>query len=63
MSNTMEVLFRYIVFDDFGEPHKRFRTKHEAEMYVSTKPSHTIKSLPKPPKENVFDLITDEPLF
>jgi len=63
MSSTMEVLFRYIVFDDFAEPHKRFRTKHEAEMYVMNKPGHTIKSLPKQPKENVFDLITDEPPF
>ena len=63
MNITMEVLFGYIVFDDFGEPHKRFRTKHEADMYVLNKPSHIIKTLPKPPKENVFDLITDEPPF
>lgn len=63
MNLTMEILFRYIVFDDFGEPHKRFRTKHEADMYILNRPSHTIKRLPKPPKENVFDLIKDEPPF
>ena len=63
MSNFMEVLFRYLVFDDFGDPHKRFRTKHEAEMYIVNRPNHTIKRLPAPPKENVFDLIKDEPLF
>ena len=63
MIATMEVLFRYIVFDDFGEPHKRFRTKHEADMYILNRPNHIIKRLPKPPKENVFDLIKDEPLF
>jgi hypothetical protein len=57
----MEVLFRYIVFDDFGEPHKRFRTKHEAEVYVMNKPSHSIKSLPKPPKENMFELYEEAP--
>ena len=61
MSYTMEVLFRYIVFDDFGEPHKRFRTKHEAEVYVMNKPSHSIKSLPKPPKENMFELYEEAP--
>jgi hypothetical protein len=59
----MEVLFRYIVFDDFGEPIIRFRTKHEAECYVLHRGNHRIEKLPAPPKENVFDLITDEPLF
>ena len=59
----MEVLFRYLVFDDFGEPVMRFRTKHEAECFVLHKPHHTIKRLPNPPKENVFDLILDEPPF
>lgn len=59
----MEILFRYLVFDDFGEPIRRFRTKHEAEMYIAHRPNHTIKVLPKPPKENVFDLIPDEPPF
>jgi hypothetical protein len=59
----MEVLFKYLVFDDFGEPIRRFRTKHEAEFYIQDKPNHIIKRLPAPPRENVFDLITDEPLF
>ena len=59
----MEILFRYLVFDDFGEPHRRFRTKHEAESYVANRPNHKIKKIPLPPKENVFGLIPDEPLF
>lgn len=59
----MEVLFRYLVFDDYGDPIRRFRTKHEAECYVLHRPKHHIVRLPPPPKENVFDLITDEPLF
>ena len=59
----MEVLFRYLVFDDFGDPHKRFRTKHEAEMYILNRPNHTIKRLAPLPKENPFDLIKEEPLF
>jgi hypothetical protein len=59
----MEILFRYLVFDDFGEPIRRFRTKHEAECYVQNKPDHLIKVLPKLPKENVFDLIPEEPPF
>ena len=59
----MEVLFRYLVFDDLGEPIRRFGTKHEAECYILHRGNHTIKKLPTPPKENVFDLITDEPLF
>ena len=59
----MEVLFRYLVFDDFGDPIMRFRTKHEAEMYIMHRPNHMIKKLPAPPKENVFDLIKDEPPF
>lgn len=63
MIATMEVLFRYLVFDDLGEPHRRFRTKHEAECYVANKPNHRIERLPPQPKENVFDLITDEPPF
>lgn len=63
MNYSMEVLFRYLVFDDFGDPHKRFRTKHEAEMYIINRPHHTIKRLLALPKENVFDLITDEPPF
>lgn len=63
MSNCMEVLFRYIVFDDFGEPIIRFRTKHEADCYVLHRPNHKIKRLPPQPKENVFDLITEEPPF
>ena len=63
MNITMEVLFRYLVFDDLGEPHRRFRTKHEAECYVLHRPNHRIERLPPPPKENVFDLITDEAPF
>ena len=63
MSYAMEVLFRYLVFDDFGEPIIRFRTKHEAECYVLHKPNHRIERLPPQPKENVFDLIKDEPPF
>ena len=63
MSISMEVLFRYLVFDDFGDPHKRFRTKHEAEMYIINRPNHTIKRLAPLPKENPFDLIKEEPLF
>ena len=59
----MEVLFRYLVFDDLGEPIRRFRTKHEAECYVLHRPNHRIKKLPPAPIENVFDLISDEPLF
>ena len=59
----MEVLFRYLVFDDFDDPHKRFRTKHEAEMYILNRPNHKIVKLPPQEKENVFDLIKDEPLF
>ena len=63
MNYAMEVLCRYLVFDDFGDPHKRFRTKHEAEMYILNRPNHKIVKLPPQEKENVFDLITDEPLF
>ena len=63
MNITMEVLFRYLVFDDLGEPHRRFRTKHEAECYILHRPNHRIERLPPPPKENVFDLITDEAPF
>ena len=63
MNYSMEVLFRYLFFDDFGEPHKRFRTKHEAETYIINKPDHKIKRLPPQPKENIFDLIKDEPPF
>jgi hypothetical protein len=63
MSNFMEVLFRYLVFDDLGEPIRRFITKHEAECYILHRGNHRIERLPAPPKENVFDLITDEPLF
>lgn len=63
MNYSMEVLFRYLVFDDFGDPHKRFRTKHEAEMYILNRPNHTIKRLAPLPKENPFDLIKEEPLF
>jgi hypothetical protein len=59
----MEVLFRYQVFDDLGEPIRRFRTKYEAECYILHRGNHRIEKLPAPPKENVFDLITDEPLF
>ncbi len=59
----MEVLFRYQVFDDLGEPIRRFRTKHEAKCYILHRGNHRIEKLPAPPKENVFDLITDEPLF
>ena len=57
------MIFRYLVFDDFGDPHKRFRTKHEAEMYILNRPNHTIKRLAPLPKENPFDLIKEEPLF
>ena len=63
MITTMEVLFRYLVFDDFGEPHKRFRTKHEAEMYIINRPNHIIRRLAPKPKENPFDLIKEEPPF
>lgn len=63
MNITMEVLFRYLVFDDFDEPHKRFRTKHEAEVYIQNRPNHKIVKLPPQEKENVFDLITEEPPF
>jgi hypothetical protein len=63
MNYSMEVLFRYLVFDDFDEPHKRFRTKHEAEVYIQNRPNHKIVKLPPQEKENVFDLIKDEPLF
>lgn len=59
----MEVLFRYLVFDDLGEPIRRFRTKHEADMYVLHRPNHIIRRLPPKPKENPFDLIKEEPLF
>ena len=59
----MEVLFRYLVFDDLGEPIRRFRTKHEADCYVLHRLNHRIERLPPAPKENVFDLISDEPLF
>lgn len=57
------MIFRYLVFDDFGEPHKRFRTKHEADMYILNKPNHIIRRLAPKPKENPFDLIKEEPLF
>lgn len=57
----MELLFRYIVFDDFGEPHRRFRTRHEAEVYCLNKPKHFIKVLPKPPKENIFETFEEAP--
>jgi hypothetical protein len=63
MKTIMEVLFRYLVFDDDGEPIRRFRTKHEAEVYIQNRPNHKIVKLPPQEKENVFDLITDEPLF
>jgi hypothetical protein len=61
MSNFMEVLFRYLVFDDFGDPHKRFRTKHEAEMYIMNRPNHRIERLPALPKENIFELYEEAP--
>lgn len=57
----MEILFRYLVFDDYGEPIRRFRTKHEAECYVLHRPKHTIKVLPKPPKENIFEIYEEAP--
>ena len=63
MNYSMEVLFRYLVFDDFDEPHKRFRTKHEAEVYIQNRPNHKIVKLPPQEEENVFDLIKDEPPF
>lgn len=63
MNISMEVLFRYLVFDDVGEPIMRFRTKHEAECYVLHRPNHKITRLAPKPKENPFDLITDEPPF
>lgn len=59
----MEVLFRYLVFDDLGEPIRRFRTRHEAECYILHRPNHKIKKLPPPAKENVFNLILDEAPF
>jgi len=52
-----------LVFDDLGEPIRRFRTKHEAECYILHRGNHRIERLPALPKENVFDLITDEPPF
>jgi hypothetical protein len=63
MNNLMEVIFRYLVFDDLGEPIRRFRTKHEAECYILHRGNHKIERLPALPKENVFNLITDEPPF
>ena len=63
MIATMEVLFRYLVFDDVGEPIRRFRTKHEAECYVLHRPNHIIRRLAPKPKENPFDLIKEEPPF
>jgi hypothetical protein len=59
----MDVLFRYIVFDDFGEPHKRFRTKHEAEVYIANKPNHKMEYIkaPKQPKENIFEIYEEAP--
>jgi len=63
MNNFMEVIFRYLVFDDLGEPIRRFRTKHEAECYILHRCNYRIERLPALPKENVFDLISDEPLF
>jgi len=56
MKIIMEVLFRYIVFDEFGEPIRRFRTKHEAEAYVEERPNHVIKELLKPKTD---DLVYD----
>ena len=63
MSMSMEVLFRYLVFDDVGGPIMRFRTKHEAECYILHRPNHKIQRLAPKPKENVFDLIKEEPPF
>jgi hypothetical protein len=63
MRKIMEVLFRYLVFDDCGEPIRRFRTKHEAECYILHRPKHRIEKLPPAPRENVFDLISEDPLF
>lgn len=63
MNYSMEVLFRYLVFDDLGEPIRRFRTKHEAECYILHRGNHKIERLPALPKENVFDLIRDDPPF
>jgi len=63
MRIAMEVLFKYLVFDDVGEPIRRFRTKHEAECYIIHRPKHRIEKLPPAPRENVFDLITEDPLF
>jgi hypothetical protein len=63
MRIAMEVLFRYLVFDDVGEPIRRFRTKHEAECYIIHRPKHRIERLPPSPRENVFDLIREDPLF
>ena len=60
MTYDSQVIFSYLVFDDFGEPMIRFRTKHEADCYVLHRPNHKIQKLPVPPKENVFDLIKDE---
>ncbi len=59
----MEILFRYLVFDDIGESIRRFRTKHEAECYILHRPEHRIQRLPAPPKENVFELIKEEAPF
>lgn len=59
----MEILFRYLVFDDCGDAVRRFRTKHEAECYVLHRPNHKIVRLPPPVKEDIFNLIKDEPPF
>ena len=56
-------MFNYLIIDDFGEAIRKFRTKHEAECYVLHRPNHKIERLPPQPKENVFNLITDEPPF
>jgi len=60
MNYNAQVLFRYLVLDDFGDAHKKFRTKHEAETYIINRPDHKIERLTPQPKENVFDLIKDE---
>jgi hypothetical protein len=56
---VMEVLFRFLVFDEFGEPIRRFATKHEAEVYCLHRGGHTIKELPKTDKDNIFRIFGD----
>ena len=57
------MIFRYLILDDFGDPIRKFRTRHEAKLYILNKPNHIIRRLAPKPKENPFDLIKEEPPF